>query len=188
MLVELIPNFRKVQEVELENALLRDPNSRGNRLHRLGYSRTAVATSGHFAPSVTSLLACIRIICEQDFSSEPRRLGAGRFGICYLRALGHYKACVKVFKHYDNHAFCKEANIVSKFVHPNLPYLFGVCVGDSLSTVTSFHGFADHTVTIYDALFGATKISEQLTKLNWKDIILQVLSGLEQLHVRYIMI
>ena len=134
-------NIRKVQEVELENALLRDPNSRSNRMHRLGYSRgAAVATSGHFAPSATSLLACIKIICEQDFSSEPRHLGSGRFGMCYLRVLGHYKACVKVFKNYDNHAFCKEANILSRFVHPNLPYLFGVCVGDSPSIVTSFHG------------------------------------------------
>ena len=66
-----------------------------------------------------------------------------------------------------------------------MPYLFGVCVGDSPSIVTSFHGFVNHTVTVYDALFGASKIGEQLTKLNWKDIILQILSGLEQLHSRH---
>lgn len=65
-------------------------------MHRLGYSRTAVATSGHFSHSTTSLLVCIKIISEQDFSSKPRQLGPGRFGMCYLRTLGHYKACEKV--------------------------------------------------------------------------------------------
>ena len=85
--------------------LLRDPNSRANRLQRLGYP--TLATSGHFGPSsATSLLSCIKIISDKAFLSEPKQLGAGRFGVCYLCTLGHYKTCVKVFKQNDNSAFC----------------------------------------------------------------------------------
>ena len=85
--------------------LLKDPNSRMNRLHRLGYSaRTTLATSGCFARSSTSLLACIKIICENEFLSDPVQLGSGRFGVCYLRTLGHYDVCVKVIKKQDSSA------------------------------------------------------------------------------------
>ena len=97
--------IRKLQEAELENALLRDPNSRTNRLQRLGYP--TLATSGHFSQtSATSLLSCIKVIInDKAFLSESKQLGAGRFGVCYLRTLGDYKTCVKVFKRNDNSAF-----------------------------------------------------------------------------------
>ena len=162
--------------------LLRDPNSRANRLQCLGYP-TTLATSGHFGPSATSLLSCIKIISDKAFSSESKQLGAGRFGVCYLRTLGHYKTCVKVFKRNDNSAFCHEANILSNFIHPNLPYLFGVCVGDSLAVVTSFHGFSDYSVTIHSALFStSSKMARLLHGIDWKGIMVDILSGLEHLH------
>ena len=175
---------RKLQEAELENALLRDPDSRANRLQRLGYP-TTLATSGHFGPSATSLLACIKIIHERAFLSESKQLGAGRFGVCYLRTLSHYKTCVKVFKRKDNSAFCQEANMLSEFIHPNLPYLFGVCVGDNLAVVTSFHGFSDHSVTVHSALFSNSSTMMRLVQgVDWKGVMLDILSGLEHLHSR----
>ena len=126
MCITSMINNLKLQEAELENVLLRDPNSRASRLQHLGYP-TTLATSGHFGPSATSLLSCIKIISNKAFLSESKQLGAGRFGLCYLCTLGHYKTCVKVFKRNDNSAFCHKANILSNFIHPNLSYLFG-CV------------------------------------------------------------
>ena len=104
--------------------LLRDPNSCANRLQRLGYS--TLATSGHFSRTSATSLSCIKVISDKVFLSESKQLGAGWFGVYYLRTLGHYKTCVKVFKQ-NNCAFCHEANILSNFIHPNLPYVFGVC-------------------------------------------------------------
>ena len=161
--------------------LLKDPNSRTNRLHRLGYStHTTLATSGRFVQSSTSLLACIKIICEKDFSSDPVQIGSGRFGVCYLRTLGHYDVCVKVFKKQNSSALCHEANFLSKFLHPNLPYLFGVCDGDTASVVTSFHGIMGQSVTVHRALFSTElKLPDTLKVVDWKSVIIQVLSGLD---------
>lgn len=137
-------HYRKLNETELENILLRDPHSRSNRLFRLNQSGT-IGTSGHFTHSSTSLLRCIRIIDQTDFGDSEIgvSLGEGRFGKCYLRSLGHYKVCVKVFKKSDNNAMTREANILANFVHPNLPYLFGVCIGTQ----------KNESLTIHTALF-----------------------------------
>lgn len=171
---------RKLQESELENVVLKDLNSHMNRLHRLGYSNhTTLATSGRFTPS-TSLLTCIKLLSEKDFSSDPVHLGSGRFGVCYLRTLSHYDVCVKVFKKQDSSALCHEANILSRFLHPNLPYLFGVCIGDKPSVVTSFHGITNQSITVHRALYSS--LSDTLKVIDWKSVIMQVLSGLDHLH------
>ena len=80
--------------------VLGDPNSHCNRIPQLGLA--TVGTSGHFInkSTHTSLLACVKIISEGDFGSSVKQyLGSGRFGVCYLRTLGHFSMCEKVLKH-----------------------------------------------------------------------------------------
>ena len=76
----------------------------------------------------------------------------GRFGDCYLRMFSHYKVCMKVFNISKTDSFINEANILSKFSHKTLPYLFGVTIGDHVSLITSFHGIKDESVTLHKAV------------------------------------
>ena len=100
-----------------------------------------------------------------------------------MHTLGHYDICVKVIKKQDSSALCHEANILSKFLHPNLPYLFGVCIGDKPSVVTSFHGVMNQSVTVHRALFStSSKLPDTLKVIDWKSVIIQMLSGLDHLH------
>ena len=96
--------------------LLRDPNSHSNRLRRLGISTRTAGTSGHFVQATSSsLLACVKIIRDRDFTSGSEHIGSGRFATCYLRTLCHYEVCIKQFKHADNHSlsmkpiFCRSS-------------------------------------------------------------------------------
>ena len=178
--------IRKLNEAELENILLRDPHSRSKRLHQLSLPGTA-GTSGYFIHSATtdiSLLRCIRIINETDlgtFVSDSKScVGEGRFGKCYLRYLGHYEVCVKVFKIHSNNSLANEANILSKFAHPNLPYLFGVCVGAHPSIVTSYHGYNSKPLTLHQALFKQTQL-----EVKWMRILVQIISAIDKLHNSY---
>ena len=49
--------------------------------------------------------------------------------------------------------------------------------------ITSYHGFHDHSLTIHRALF--KKIDDCVVKINWKDMLIQVINGLEYLHIRH---
>lgn len=67
-----------------------------------------------------------------------------------------------------------------RFTHKNLPYLFGVCIGDSPSIVTSYHGYMGRSLTIHQAL----KISpaDFLAGIDWTDVLQQIICALEHLH------
>jgi len=124
-------------------------------------------------------------ISEKDLSSSPHQLGAGRFGTCYLSTLSHYQVCVKVFKSSNNSALCNEANVLSKFVHHNLPYLCGVCLSKP-AIVTSFHEFDDRLVTLHHALFTQSKEMQALLgRVDWLHVLQQILTGLRQMHIGY---
>ena len=127
------------------------------------------------------------MISNHDLSSNRELLGAGRFAKCYVCSLGDYKVCEKVFKDFHSSAFCHEANVLSKFAHKNLPYLFGVCIRDQPSIITAFHGFDnDLSVTVPHALFSkSVNVTSTIAKLDWMEVMCQILSGLEQLHCRY---
>lgn len=84
--------------------------------------------------------------------STAEYLGEGRFGTCSLKLFCHFKVCIKEFKKPNSNALINKANILSKFHHPNLPYLFGVCIGDNPSLVISFHGIDNECVTLHDAV------------------------------------
>ena len=178
---------RKLQEAELNNIILRDPNSRANRLHRFGISSHIMGTSEHFIKqgASASLLACIKIIRDEDFTSGSQHIAPGRFGACYLRTLCHYQVCVNQFKCTDstNSVLIHEANILSKFTHTNLSHLFGVYLGSRPSIVTSFHGFDNRAVTVHSALYSRSKeIQDIVASVSWMDVLQQMCSGLEHLH------
>ena len=120
--------FRKLDDTEMENIVLRNARSCSNRLHQLKTSCT-IGTSGQFARTPTTLLSSITIIGQNDITiSTSLCIGKGRFGTCYLGRFCHYKVCVKVLRSSKSNDHIHEANILSKFAHQNLPYLFGVRV------------------------------------------------------------
>ena len=172
--------YRRVRETELQNIILKDPNTRVNRMQQLGLSAT-LATSCRSRSGSVSLLSSIRLIKDNDLLS-PKKIGAGRFGTCFVQLFASFTVCVKVFKHDDHYALCNEANVISKFASQHLPYLFGVCVSKQ-AVVTSFHGFQDYSVTIHCALNGKSKTLP--TAIDWKYMLLQIVEGMEQLHVTY---
>lgn len=165
----------------MENIVLRDPRSRTNRLNRLNFSGT-VGTSGRFLHPATSLLPSIKIICPREIGLpiSTSSLGEGRFGKCYLHTYGHFKVCIKVLKNSENSALIHEANILSKFSHLNLPYLFGVCIGECPSIVTSFHGYKSQSTTVHCALF-----KELFVDIDWKEVLIHIIQGLEHLHNKH---
>lgn len=178
--MELMFN-RKLNEAELENIVLRDPRSRTHRLSHLNFSGT-VGTSGRFVHAPTSLLPAIKIINQSEIgqhSTSP--LGEGRFGRCYFHTFGHFKVCIKVLKNLDNNALAHEANILSKFFHQNLPYLFGVSIGESPSIISTYHEYKSRSLTVHCALFNKSSDGE----IDWKEVLVQIVQGLDQLHNKY---
>lgn len=173
-----------MDETELDNIILRSKSHPKRILHR----SCTVGTSGHFnIDSGVSLHSYIRILAENDISTVSTQcLGSGRFGTCYLGVFGHYSVCIKVLKHPDNGALVHEANILSKFTHQNLPYLFGVSIGDHLCIITSFHGINGHSVTLHSALHAKSQeVQALLVGVDWIEVTKNIIDGLECLHNRH---
>ena len=121
------------------------------------------------------------------YESATEFLGEGRFGKCSLKLFCHFEVCMKQFKKPNNNAFIKEANILSKFHHPNLPYLFGVCVGDNPALILSFHGIDNICVTVHDAVSCKSHKTKSLldNSSSWLNILKQVTTGLNCMHTKY---
>ena len=107
-----------------------------------------------------------------------------------MKIYSHYQVCLKVcHKSVENNStFTSEANILSLFAHPNLPYLFGVCIGESPSIVTSYHGLDNHvhSVTIDSALFTQSETIKQATDgINWLSVLNRIVCGLDHLHTKH---
>ena len=146
-------------------------------------AKSSCGTSGHFLftkMTQVSLLPQIKII---NLSTSHVQLGEGRFGKCFLGMYSHFKVCAKVFKKLNNSLFIHEANILSQFTHPNLPYLFGVGIDEPQSIITNFHGVNDQPVTLHCVL-SKTKILDEIN-IDWHDLLRQVACGLECLHNKY---
>lgn len=175
---------RKLDTVKLENAILKDPSTNTSRMYNIKSNCGTVGTSGHFLPTKTlqvSLLPQIKLINEKDLSTHCEELGEGRFGRCFLRTYSHFKVCAKIFKKPNISLFICEANILSQFTHPNLPYLFGVNIDEPRSIITSFHGVNDQPVTLQCVLSSKTN---EIT-IDWIDLLRQTACGMECLHNKY---
>ena len=169
--------------------MLKDPTVPSNRA-KITRSYT-IETSGKFisqetvkTASQSALLPSIKIIESDELITyeSSKCLGEGRFGKCFLKVFSHFKVCVKQMKLSCNNAFIKEANILSRFQHANLPYLFGVCLGDNPALVTSFHGCDDACVTLHDAVASKTKIISLDNSSSWINILYQITNGLHYIH------
>ena len=155
---------------------------------------STIGTSGKFLSqgttkkaSQSTLLSSINIIESDEIKNYESStcLGEGRFGKCYIKLFSHFKVCVKQLKLHDNNAFIKEANILSKFRHSNLPYLFGVCKGKNPALVISFHGLDDKCVTLHDAVVFKSSITKNISLDNgssWMNILHQTTKGLYHMH------
>ena len=147
---------------------------------------TIAKTSGHMPHSKinSSLLSSIRVINQNDLDgTNAQNIGAGSFGRCYLKFLCHFQVCVKIVNAGEKSSFVSEANITSKFAHPHLPYLFGVCVAPHRALVLSYHCIGDHAVSLYSALFPKSQVIKVITAdVDWINIIRGTLCGLEHLH------
>ena len=99
----------------------------------------------------------------------------------------HFKVCLKEYKKPNSNAFINEANILSKFHHSNLPYLFGVCVGDNPALVVSFHGIDNECVTLHDAISCKSHTIKTLlgNSSSWINILKQIATGLNYMHTKY---
>ena len=166
----------------MENVLLKDPRSRSNRMRQLGFSAT-LATSGKYQyEREVSLDAKIRLINECDLEVTSTKLGSGRFGTCLLAKFSHFIACKKVLKRINHNALCEEANILSKFTSPRLPYLLGVCT-EQLAIVTVFHGFGNRSVTVHQAIMNDKLLAGY--SVDWRYILYQIFKGVQELHTTY---
>ena len=68
----------------------------------------------------------------------------------------------------------------------NLPYLFGVSVGDRLSIITSFHGINGHSMTLHRALHTKSQeVKDLIVGVDWIEVTKHIINGLECLHNRY---
>lgn len=172
-----------MHEVELENAVLKDPRSRSFRLHQLGLSAT-LASSGYGTGTrcygAISLLPSISLIGENELKLTPQKMGSGQFGTCFTQLYSHFQVCVKIFKHQDPKILSNEANILSKFSSEHLPYLFGVCISKH-AIITTFHGIGDSSVTLHHALQGNLRDLD----CDWTHLFLQVAEGMNELHSRH---
>ena len=175
--------------VELENAVLRDSSSTIRRVYNIKSNRQTVGTSGHLLPTRNdhvSLFPQIKLINKEDLGISCKQLGEGRFGKCFLHAYSHFKVCSKVFKKMNNSSFICEANILSQFSHPNLPFLFGVDITEPQSIVTSFHGVHDQPTTLISVLSSQSNVfANEKININWIDLLRQIACDLECLHSKH---
>lgn len=109
-------------------------------------------------------------------------LGKGAFGKCYLTQLGPMQVCVKVYhseKKYAN-TFFNEVRILCTLVHSNLPLLLGIynTVKHPRIMVMSYHPFDGQTKSL--TVHASLKTTD-LTKPNWKSVLLTCVSALTYL-------
>ena len=147
-------------------------------------------TSGHFFHGYTSVsfLPNITIIKEEDITNVSESIiGSGRFSTCSAATFSHFKVCVKIPRNPQSVShFINEANIISKFAHENLPYLFGVCLKNN-SIIMSYHSYKDQTITLHDALYPKSDITILVQEFasEWTAILRQITEGCNSLHNKY---
>ncbi len=85
--------------------------------------------------------------------STEMYVGRGSFGIVKMQLYRNVKVAVKeLLPHSLLDDLNKEANILVRFSHPYLPFLFGVLITTKpLRIVMQFHGFGTTSMTLTDA-------------------------------------
>ena len=138
--------------------------------------------------SVQQALQSIRKIPFASLNNiEKQPFAKGVYGKCFYASMSaSIKVCIKAFRT-DKHlvsAFPLEAVITSNLCHPNLPWIYGIMEHENhMMLVLSFHGIGGNSCTIHKALHYSQKdIGFDATKIDWKVIILGMISALKYLH------
>ncbi len=93
-------------------------------------------------------------------------VGRGSFGIVRIQLYRNINVAVKEFLPHTVTSDVKiEANILAKFSHPYLPYLFGIVIKElPYRIVMQYHGISGYStsVTLHDTLSSSESIKKQI--------------------------
>ena len=118
---------------------------------------------------------------DVDGKSVETYLGSGSFSIVKLQLYRGIKVAVKHFRAGSlQEDVLNEAKILSSLCHPNLPYLFCVCISTKPHRlVMQFHGVGGETVTVSRELCRQNKI---VNSMEWLLLCSQLLDAIDHLH------
>ena len=86
-----------------------------------------------------------------------------------------------------NDYFHKEANILPCCCHPNVSYLFGVWQQSTRKMLTlSFHGINSQSYSLHLCCSLRKKSTLDLSSMQWKSIVLGIISGIYYIHEKSI--
>ena len=169
------------------------------------YSSTLISTvmnplNSVVKPSIPANMKCLRKPTE-SLQETVRRfskvditiswlniLGQGVFGKCYIGFVGPIKACIKILRISNTDSFYKEVNILSSLCHPNVCYLFGICEqARHHIIVLSFHGVDSQSCSLHSVLLSRKKTNLELSSVQWKTVVLGIITGLKYIHEKSIL-
>ena len=157
---------------------------------------TLVTSDGHNSavkPSVklpavnlkVPLHSNVRIFARNEIIIHKEHvLGRGVFSKCFFGMVGPCKACVKVLKYEVSDYLYNEANLLLKCCHPNISFLLGVCLESKYKLILlSFHGNGFKSFSLHDVIVSSkNSFTLQISSLQWKQIILGIISGIYYIH------
>lgn len=179
--------YRKYDELKLQAAAVRA----GHKQEK--FSPLLATSAGFFPGFEVDLDQRIKLISYNDlhqYSADPPEsqiLGKGTFGTCVTKQYAHFTVCAKILhpKFGDSYIH-HEANMLSKCVHPNIPYLFGVCMHPKeKSIIMSYHGTTTMH-TLLDAAETDVDKDSSIPHVQWLNILSGVAHALGYLHSKKI--
>ena len=116
-----------------------------------------------------------------DGKSAETYLGSGSFSIVKLQVYRGIKVAVKQFRAGSlQEDVLNEAKILNSLCHPNLPFLFGVCISTKPHRlVMQFHGVGDKTATIAGEI---CRQSKTISTKEWLILCYQLFDAIDYLH------
>lgn len=129
----------------------------------------------------------IRRIPFSALTIDKQPIGKGVFGKCYSAVISsHINVCVKVFRSDEKllSVYPLEAVLTSKLCHSNLPWLYGIAEHRARKMlILSFHGVNGKSCTLFKALHhDQQEIGFNVTEIDWKIIVLGLISAVKYLH------
>ena len=131
----------------------------------------------------------LRRIPFSALSVDKQPIGKGVFGKCYSATMSsHIDVCVKAFRSDEKllSVYPLEAVLTSKLCHSNLPWLYGISEYRARKMlILSFHGVGGKFRTLFKALhhtYDQEDIGFDVKKVDWKIIVLGLISAVKYLH------
>ena len=81
--------------------------------------------------------------------------------------------CVKIIRSVYNGSVYKEAEILSRLCHPNISYLFGICIESRYKMIIlSYHGMKNcMSHSLHSALLSSSSSKPAISLRQWKVIV-----------------